>query len=211
MSQALSFPDEYVLEPLLADLEAEGFDVFVHPPKTAVPSFMQTSLPDAIAYKGARKIAIKVVGRRLDETARRLLEGSTLHPEWDVRIVVASPRASDTNIPVATKAEILSRLDQIESTLDVMGEAAAVLYGWAVFEAAARLLKPESLRRAQTPANLLETLASDGYITPDEADTLRRLGRIRNEVAHGRLDRTPERGEVEELIRLTRVMLAAEA
>jgi uncharacterized protein YutE (UPF0331/DUF86 family) len=63
------------------------------------------------------------------------------------------------------------------------------------------------MQRAQTPIRLLKALASDGYITPDEADMLRQLGRIRKEVAHGRLDLKPVREKVERLLSITRTLL----
>jgi hypothetical protein len=88
-----------------------------------------------------------------------------------------------------------------------MGPTAALLTGWAVFEAAARALLPDSLKRPQPPARLIEALASEGYIMPDEADLLRRLSRTRNEVAHGRLDLTPSADDVALLIAVTRSML----
>ena len=88
-----------------------------------------------------------------------------------------------------------------------MGLTAALLTGWAVFEAAARALLPSSLIRPQPPARLIETLASEGYVTPDEADMLRRISRTRNELAHGRLDLTPSRDDVAMLIAVTRSML----
>jgi uncharacterized protein YutE (UPF0331/DUF86 family) len=88
-----------------------------------------------------------------------------------------------------------------------MGPTAALLTGWAVFEAAARALLPSSFPRPQPAARLIETLASEGHVTPDEADRLRGISRTRNEVAHGRLDLTPSRDDVAQLIAMTRSIL----
>ena len=41
------------------------------------------------------------------------------------------------------------------------------------------------IRRPQRPASLVEALASEGYVTPDEADSLRAAILIRNAAVHG--------------------------
>ncbi len=82
---------------------------------------------------------------------------------------------------------------------------------WAAFEAAARRLTPAALARPQNPARLVEAMASEGYVTPDEADVLRHVGRARNEVAHGRLDLPVSREQVESLIAITRTVLRLDA
>jgi uncharacterized protein YutE (UPF0331/DUF86 family) len=76
-----------------------------------------------------------------------------------------------------------------------------------VFEAAARGLIPGNLGRPQTPERLLEILASEGYITPGEADALRTLGQLRNDAAHGRLDAAITRDQLADLVSVTRTLL----
>jgi hypothetical protein len=129
------------------------------------------------------------------------------HPDWELRFVYAPPVNSDANIPVVSKQTVSEHLDRLEASVEAMGLAAALLTGWALFEAAARALLPSSLTRPQSPARLIETLASEGYVTPDEADMLRRVSRTRNEIAHGRLDLTPSRDDVALLIAVTRSVL----
>lgn len=210
MSEHVSPFEQAVFQTLLPQLEAEGFHVFVHPSKTMLPPFMKVYRPDAIAYKGDRKLAIEVVGDTpgLDLKAQRLVELFTSHPEWELRFVHASPRQRENAIPVTSKENIEASLQQIESSLDIMGSSAALLYGWAVFEAAARSLTQEALDKGRASSSLLEKIASEGYITPDEADALRRTNRIRNEIAHGRLDLKPDLSEVKSLLRVTRTLLA---
>jgi uncharacterized protein YutE (UPF0331/DUF86 family) len=64
----------------------------------------------------------------------------------------------------------------------------ALVMAWATFEATGRVLLPDRFQRPQTPARLVEVLGSEGYITPEEADTLRAASAIRNAVVHGQLD-----------------------
>ncbi len=202
--------EEAVLQTILPQLEAEGFKVFVHPSPTMLPAFLRTYRPDAIALKGDRKIAIEVKSATADPEAKAARLGNLFqgHPDWELRIVYAPPRTLEEIIPIAPRRVIEERLERIESAANAMDPAAGLLIAWAAFEAAARSLIPEDFGKPQTPARLLETLASNGYITPDEADMLRQLGRVRNQLAHGRLDLAPTRQELENLIRVTRAILS---
>ena len=209
MPSDLSQVEAAVIETVLPTLEAEGFEVFVQPSRTMLPAFLKAYRPDAIALKGDRKIAIEITSSSSATKAKvdRLRQLFSKHPDWEFRVVYDSRRSIDETIPVASKGLIEEHLKKIEEGLDSMGPAAALLTAWALFEAAGRSLIPASLGRPQTPARLVEALASDGYVTPDEADTLRRLSLARNEVAHGRLDFTPARGDVQTIVDATKAIL----
>ncbi len=129
------------------------------------------------------------------------------HPDWELRIVYASTENTDQAIAVITRELVVENLDRIPKVLDEAGPIPALLMGWSIFEAAARLLVPEYLGRPQPSGRLLELLASDGYITPEEADFLRSLARLRNEAAHGHLDAAVTRDHVAMLVSITRTLL----
>lgn len=201
-----------VLDTMVPELEADGFRVVIHPKQDTLPTFLQEYRPDMVAYKDNKNLAIEITARdpaalasKLKE--RVLRERFSGHSDWELRFVYAPPINSDANIPVVSKQTVFEHLDHLDASVDAMGFMAALLTGWAVFEAAARALLPFSLKRPQPPARLIETLASEGYVTPDEADMLRRLSRTRNEVAHGRLDLMPSRDDVALLIAVTRSIL----
>jgi hypothetical protein len=198
-----------VLAAMVPELEADGFRVVIYPRRDVLPAFFQGYQPDMVAYKDNKNLAIEIkVGAPESKRAETgLRERFADHPDWELRLVYAPPVSADADIPVVSKQTVMEHLDRIEAAVDAMGPAAALLTGWAVFEAAARALLPASLARPQPPARLIEALASDGYVTPDEADTLRSLSRVRNEVAHGRLDKNPSREDVALLIAVTRSML----
>jgi uncharacterized protein YutE (UPF0331/DUF86 family) len=189
-------------------MEAEGFVAFVHPSKSMLPDFFGTYRPDAIAYKGDRKIAIEVMGQAVDnETELETIERIFVeHPEWELRVLYA-PRVFEDLVPAASKHVIETHLRRIESSLDKMGAAAAYLLAWAAFEAAARRL---TLAAAlpQSTGRLLDSLAHGGYVTPDEADELRELQRARNELAHGGLEVTIAPAQIQRVVVLTRTLLA---
>jgi uncharacterized protein YutE (UPF0331/DUF86 family) len=48
-------------------------------------------------------------------------------------------------------------------------------------------LLPGRFERPQTPGRLVQVLASEGYVTPSEADKLRGLAEKRNKLVHGEL------------------------
>jgi hypothetical protein len=201
--------DAAILQMLVPGLEAEGFRVFMHPAQSFLPPFMQGYQPDAIATKGDRKIAIEVTSgpgaanRRLQDLQRMFAS----HTDWELRVIYAPRQQTDQAIPVSSQAVIAENLDRLLTVYDQAGAIPALLMGWSIFEAAARSLAPETLERPQTTGRLLEALASDGSITPDEADGLRQIARLRNEAAHGRLDVTVAREQIEALASVTRTLL----
>jgi hypothetical protein len=203
--------EQAILDTMVPDLEADGFRVVIHPGQEILPRFLQGYRPDMVAYKGNRNLAIEIkTGAAASELKERALrERFAGHPEWELRFVYAPPVHADADIPAASKQTVSEHLDRLAASVDAMGLAAALLMGWAVFEAASRAVLPSSFVRPQPPARLIETLASEGYVTPDEADLLRQLSRTRNEVAHGRLDLMPSRDDVALLISVTRAILEA--
>jgi uncharacterized protein YutE (UPF0331/DUF86 family) len=77
----------------------------------------------------------------------------------------------------------------------------------ATFEAVGRALLPDQFRRPQTPGRLVEVLGAEGYITPEEADTLRTASAIRNAVVHGQLDSTIDRKTSEGFIAILKTLV----
>jgi len=199
-----------VLQAILPQLEAEGFQVFPHPSRKLLPPFLSAYHPDAIALKGDQKVAIEIMpsGGRADGKLERLRKLFSAHPDWEFRVVYAPARTLEPSIPVASQATIEDQLRRIEENFDAAGPAASLLIAWAAFEAAARSLAPNDLIQPQSPAQLLEIMASGGYITPDEADILQILARLRNEAAHGRMDISLSRNDLERIIQITRTVLS---
>lgn len=209
MSSSLSQLEEAVFQSMVPTLEAEGFSVFVHPSRNMLPAFLSTYQPDAIAYKGDRKIAIEVMAQQQSDGPKveRIQRMFSDHPEWELRLVYAPPGSIAETMPALSRDHIEAHLRQVEASLESMGGTAALLMAWAIFEAAARRSTPASLARPQSPSRLIEVLAADGHITPDEADMLRGLSSTRNAVAHGQLDLDVSRADVGSLMTITRAIL----
>lgn len=196
---ALREPD--VLEATLAGYEADGYDVFVEPSPSVLPQFMRGVRPDAVAIRPDRKIAIEVKrseGQSSDhiEQLRAMFVG---HPDWELRVLYVSPRSPGATIELATPLAIERAISQAQQLKDVEPAGSALLIGWSALEAIARLLLPAQLGRPQPPIRLVEVLATEGLLTPDEADSLREIAKVRNHVAHGELDAEFEPRTVDDL------------
>lgn len=199
-----------LLSLLVPNLEAEGFQVFVHPSRSLLPPFMQDYRPDAIALRGDRKMIIEVTrdgsptALRLDRLQRLIAE----HPGWELRLVHARPREAGAGIPPSSSQEVERGLAQLPHILAAAGPLPALLTAWSVLEAAARPLLPAGPEVGRPAGWLVEFLASWGYVTPDEADLLRQLAARRNEAAHGHLDARLTEEELTEMARITREVMA---
>ena len=179
-----------LLEAVIAKYSAEGFDVFLDPPEAVLPDVERGYRPDAIAIRPDKKIAIEVI--RSDEEAddRMYHLRGRFSPEnnWQLNIVYISPGAPTPAIGAAAPQAIIDATEQASQLNRAGQQTAALLMGWSALEAAGRALLPDQLKRPQMPAALIEALASEGYVTPSEADALRNISKIRNEAAHGRPD-----------------------
>lgn len=181
-----------VIESLLPRYQAEGFDVYVNPSPSILPPFMQTYRPDAIALKKDKKIAIEIVGSTAssDQKIKTLQSLFAGQDDWELRVFYASPIHSSKLLEIASIPTIKESIQRIVD-LKVAGHLLpALLMASATFEAVGRALLPDQFQRPQTPARLVEVLGSKGYITPEEADTLRAASAIRNAVVHGQLNST---------------------
>jgi uncharacterized protein YutE (UPF0331/DUF86 family) len=64
------------------------------------------------------------------------------------------------------------------------------------------------LPRPQPPGALLEAMAGEGCLTPDEADRLRQFVDVRNRVAHGGLGVEVASKDIEAVVAVLKTLLA---
>lgn len=178
-----------VLESIVPELEADGFEVITQPARHRLPSFLQSYLPDAIALRADKNLAIEVLrkGTSSDKDLDKLRQLLAGHRDWELRVYWISPSTVPEPVERASTKDI-------EKAINVVGKltaenmlAPALLMAWATLEGLGRALLPERFPRPQTPGRLVEVLAGEGYVTPSEADLLRQLGKVRNQVVHGGL------------------------
>jgi hypothetical protein len=181
-----------VLQQMLPDLRADGYDVVVKPTQDLLPAFMKGHggfTPDAIARRSDKNLAIMVRKSKAAAApsialATALMRGQ---PGWELRAVFIDTAATELPVPVQSEAAVTNHIAEVRALMDKGYLQPSFLLGWATFEAAARAVAYDQLQRPQTPGRLVQFLAGEGYLTPSEADRLRVLSDKRNKLAHGQL------------------------
>jgi len=197
-----------VIENLLPRYRAEGFQVFVNPPRSMLPPFMESYRPNAVALKLDKKIAIEVV-RPNQPSTRKVEDLKSLfapHSDWELRVFYVSPLFAETTLDVVSPGGIQSAIQQV---LDLKKDGhlvPALIMAWAALEAIGRALLPSELRRPQTPERVIEVLAGEGYLTPEEADALRPAIPIRNAV-HGAPGPTVDTKQLDHFVAVLRALV----
>jgi len=169
------------LQTLVPGYEAEGFSVFLHPAREMLPQFMRGYQPDAIAVKDDKQIAIEIkrnVTRQVAQT-KQLQRIFSEHPEWELRVYYI-PGHPEEDIQAPDLPEIDAALAEVDQLKQAGHLRAALIMAWAALEAAGRALLPQDLARPQPANRLIEVLASEGVVTPTEADSLRKAISLRN-------------------------------
>ena len=190
---------KYVLETMRPRFEAEGFDVFLQPSPAILPVFMRGYRPDAIAVGPHKKIAIEVV-RPLEnaEKIARLQQLIDQHRDWELQVVRVPP--SSQAIDVSSHASIQQAVARAAALKRGGHVVPALIMAWAALEAIARALLPDKFARPQTPDRLVELVAHEGYLAPDDADIAWPLIASRHMLIHGALDATVDEAALDRFI-----------
>lgn len=181
--------EQQILRNEVLELEADGYQVFVSPSRELRPAFFGDFVPDAIALRSDKKLAVKVVNRSAASNGQysRISDVMRTEKPWELRLIFIDTARKPVPVDVQNVAAIRSKQDELQ-TLGAEGHfTIAMLLAWATIEAAARRLDPHKFRVPQTPGRIVQELAGEGYLTPDEADFLRGLAVKRNRFVHGDL------------------------
>ena len=198
-----------VLESIVPELEAEGFEVITHPTRRRLPPFLQSYSPDAIARREDKNLAIEVLrkGAPSEKDLDRLRQLLAGHRDWELRVYWISSSNTPEPIEPASAKDIAKSIEMIE---ELRGESLlppALLMAWATLEGLGRALLPDRFPRPQTPGRLVEVLAGEGYVTPSEADRLRQLAKARNQLIHGGLKVRVGSKDIESFAAVLRTLL----
>ena len=187
-----------VLQQLVPELEAEGYEVFLHPNRPLLPGFLRDYAPDAIARRGDKNLVIEVFRKSPDseQKAERIVSLFKGQDDWELRVVWITPSGPARTVQPQTRSIIRKRTTEISELTNGGHFGPALLLAWATLEAVGRLLASSQFQRPQTPGRLVQVLASEGYITPTEADHLRLLAEKRNKLIHGELQTRITKSEV---------------
>lgn len=191
-----------VLQRQVAELEAEGYEVYIHPQRQVLPGFLAGQRPDLLARRREKGLIVEVL-RKSEDSFRRLERLNGLlkdQPDWELRVVWLDPANAGRSPDVQPPAAIEARISEMRGLLRSGNAGPALLLGWATFEALGRALMTDAFLRPQTPGRLVQVLSAAGHVTPSEADELRRLADKRNSFVHGGLATPVSIGEVERFI-----------
>ncbi len=183
------------LEKMKSNWEKQGFEVITEYNKLKQYNFFTNNyIPDAILLKENDNVIVEIIRKFSPSTDTKLEKIKTFISEkdgWRFQVVYAGVESTIIN-----KTSYISILNTIEEAkiLEETNERASLLLYWAIFEAIARHIFPKRTTKPQSPARVIELLASSGNITPSEAKLLRELIKVRNQLIHGALEE-----EVDEL------------
>jgi hypothetical protein len=197
-----------VLQRLVPQLQEEGYVVFIEPTRQLLPEFMEGYTPDAVALRDDKNLAIEVLveGPSAKTKETQLKHRFESRKDWELRFYYVRPAGRRENLPAMATEAIDSSITSMVDLILSGKSSAAVLIGWATFEALGRVLSPEKFTRPQTPARLIEVLATDGIVTPSEADLLRKLANSRNRLIHGTLNEHIDSNELEKFVAILKAM-----
>jgi uncharacterized protein YutE (UPF0331/DUF86 family) len=196
------------LQSLMPGYESEGFSVFLHPSHEMLPPFLRGYQPDAIAIKDDKKIAIEIKRDATHRAAQmeQLQKIFEEHPEWELRVYYIPGRPQEEDIQAPDILEIDAALAEVEQLKGAGHFRAALIMAWAALEAASRALLPQNLARPQPANKLIEILASEGIVTPTEADSLRKAINLRNAVTHGHFALSISEQQVDQVVAAARLV-----
>ena len=192
-----------IVESLRSRYEAEGFAFTAAPDLSILPSFIGSYLPDALAQKPGRNIAIEVTERdpraapmHLQEI-RRLFDG---HPDWELDVVVARSNPRSIDIATASPIAIRNRLDEVRTLAEQGHRRAAIVMLWSLLEATVQWVEGRPMRRPLAPGTIVQALAMEGLIDDDTELRLRGLIELRDRIVHGDVDAEPAGSDVEFIV-----------
>jgi hypothetical protein len=187
----LTREEDDALERYASKWTSQGYRLLKNPHGVELPEFLGSYRPDAVLLaapgSSSDNILVEVLykgqtdAQRKIEAVRPLLAGRS---GWRLDVLYAGV-APPTLVPTS-KGRVRDTLASIEGMNE--SDPGAFVMLWPVLEAIARILSPDQTRRPQSPGRVVELLASEGHVSPNEADILRRAANLRNRLIHGDLD-----------------------
>ena len=179
-----------------------GYTLIREPKGEQLPSFLRGFAPDAIAMGPEPALVIEVLHRQspsAETKVRQLRDLLDDQEGWRLEVVFVSPDGAP--LESVTFQEIRAALAEARS-LSERDTRAGLLMAWATLEAIGRQLEPGLAMRSLSTGSLIDLLISTGHAPQVEGALLRRMGDLRNVIAHGQINLEPEPSDVRRLIEL---------
>jgi hypothetical protein len=199
------------LEDMRSEFENRGYRFVVRPSRAELPDFFANDLPDAVALRSDKNVAIEVISRANPAARqsllkiRQLLEG---RPGWQFHVAhMGSEPGSHLRMPVPNRVSVLERAKKVESLAADGNTHAAFLLAWSLLEAALNSVRPDRDRRLLAPGTVVEALVMEGFISQEFGQSLFALTDLRYRVAHGDLTAEPSSADVATVLSAVRAAL----
>jgi uncharacterized protein YutE (UPF0331/DUF86 family) len=205
-----SIAEATMLDNLVPQLEAEGYEVYLQPPRSLLPSFMRDYIPDLVAFGTPKNIAVEIKrpGTGTDKNLAGISAMFEGQEDWDLKIILMSPTSETKPLKPQSSKQIQEIIAEARTLSRNGHHRPALLIGWAIFEAIARILAERRFAKPQTPARLINVLAEEGFLTPSEFDELKILAEKRNRLVHGEIDTSVNEDEIKSFIKIIEMLNA---
>ena len=208
MTPEAQLSESNMLRTLRLSSEKRGFKFYINPSRELVPAFLAGYKPDAIAIgPDGGGIIIAVKRHRNQATDGRLADlAKTVASQkgWEFRAIYTNPATeAPAYIAKPVPEQIDTRLNEIQALVEKGHYAPALITGWAALESLARLASNDTAGRPSVGSSTIQaiqTLAEEGYLENEAAQTLREMAKLRNAVIHGDLSVTVPAEQVELLL-----------
>ncbi|RYH06391.1 hypothetical protein [Tropicimonas sp. IMCC6043] len=173
---------------VIPQLKAQGYRVYTEVSPQLLPKGLGNYRPDLLAIGPRKNLLVEIrQGETLGEISRTVQEFLRENPNWERKVFFFQARKSDDLQAVEEKI-IIEELFRSKQLLKDGHSGPALLVAWASLEATVRNQRYSEFNRPQSPGRIVDKLAEDGTVTPNQADMLRRLLKARNSYIHGVLD-----------------------
>ena len=172
---------------------SKGYNVVIEPESDQLPDFLANYRPDIVARGYEETVIVEVKSRSsLAKSAylRDIAQIVKQHPGFKFELVITNPDEGmlfTQRTITLSKADITKTIEELDELSKSDHSEASLLLAWATAEAVLRLLaqKEEIPLRGYAPLYLLKQLVTYAVISKEEYDSLLRIMKVRNALAHG--------------------------
>ena len=104
-----------VLDRLVPELEADGYEVYLHPSKPLIPGFLGDFRPDAIALRHDKNLVVEVL-RRSSSASQNLARIAALlqgREKWELRVLWVEPTSQQDVLQIQDVDTIKARIAEV--------------------------------------------------------------------------------------------------
>src|SRR5690349_14572518 len=101
-----------VMQRVVAELQAEGYEVYLHPKRALLPEFLKDYVPDAIGRGSNHNIAIEILRESPDakKKAEKIVSLFERREDWELRVVWITPASSARIVEIQSVSTIRKRI-----------------------------------------------------------------------------------------------------